>query len=43
MMHVQDGGTLRNQFSIDLLKFKGNEAKDGIPQNIQKFLNRLMI
>ena len=29
--------------SIDLLKFKGNEAKDHIRQDIQEILNRLMI
>jgi|KBSSwiStaDraftv2_1062776.scaffolds.fasta_scaffold717558_1 hypothetical protein len=42
-MHVQNGDTLRNQFLIDLLKFKGNEAKDHIPEDIQEILNRLMI
>jgi len=42
-MHVQNGDTLRNQFLIDLLKFKGNEGKDNIPQDIQEILNRLMI
>jgi len=36
-----NGDTLRNQFLIDLLKFKGNEAKDNIPQDIQEVLNRL--
>jgi len=33
-----NGDTLRNQFLIDLLKFKGNEAKDNIPQDIQEVM-----
>jgi len=28
---------------IDLFKFKGNEAKDHIPEDIQEILNRLII
>jgi hypothetical protein len=40
-MNVQNGNVLRTNFLVELLKYKDNESKDNIPEEIQEIIRHI--
>jgi len=40
-MNVQNGNDLRTKFLVELLKYKDNESKDNIPEEIQEIIRHI--
>jgi hypothetical protein len=38
---VQNGNDLRTKFLVELLKYKDNESKDNIPEEIQEIIRHI--
>jgi hypothetical protein len=40
-MNAQNGNVLRTKFLVELLKYKDNESKDNIPEEIQEIIRHI--
>jgi hypothetical protein len=40
-MNVQNENVLRTKFLVELLKYKDNESKDNIPEEIQEIIRHI--
>jgi hypothetical protein len=40
-MNVQNGNVLGTKFLVELLKYKDNESKDNVPEEIQEIIRHI--